>query len=417
MFRTATAADTDAVLGVLMGAFGFQADTPKYRHLRRMLQNAPDQWRVMHHDDRIVGTVHIGDKRLQIGCAAILQGDVGEVAVLPSAHGQGLGSQLMADTVAWMKANRYDLSRLGGLVKFYARFGYLRFPRRYMEFLVGREVGAGASRIQLGQIPIDAGLAAKLKPFDPNVHAEDYARLADEFRQRYQGRLVSDRAAQPPGPNDVFFVFEDDGRVLGYAFAYELDREYTEFEARLVIADLAYPRDKPHVLATLVANLNNIAFRKGYPRITARFPFDPQILRALADIPIHFQVNETYGSVAANMLQIVNLGSLLEKLTPELESRLADSAAPDFRGRIEIDIEKDSAALEIADGRIKPAETANADLRLAIPEFEMMQMVLGMLSFAELLEILTPRPTLTPQTASLLCALFPRKPVWSGNWG
>ncbi|NLX04217.1 MAG: hypothetical protein GXY33_03625, partial [Phycisphaerae bacterium] len=64
MFRTATAADTDAVLGVLMGAFGFQADTPKYRHLRRMLQNAPDQWRVMHHDDRIVGTVHIGDKRL-----------------------------------------------------------------------------------------------------------------------------------------------------------------------------------------------------------------------------------------------------------------------------------------------------------------------------------------------------------------
>ena len=45
---------------------------------------------------------------------------------------------------------------------------------------------------------------------------------------------------------------------------------------------------------------------------------------------------ERQGGHASNMIQILNLAPLLNKITPELESRLRSTSVADWRGEIEI---------------------------------------------------------------------------------
>ena len=58
-------------------------------------------------------------------------------------------------------------------------------------------------------------------------------------------------------------------------------------------------------------------------------PFEPTILSILTEANIAFNLIERQGGHASNMIQIVNLASLLNKITPELESRLRPTSVAD----------------------------------------------------------------------------------------
>lgn len=421
MIRTASKEDIKGILKVLEGAFKVKKESKKWKDWKRLVTEEPENWRVLLLNNQIIGAVHIGKDKLRVGKSAILKGDIGEVSILPEYQHKGYGTELMKDTVAWMRKERYDISRLGGLVKFYSRFGYIRFPRRYIEFSVGSKVKAGASLVEEGEIPLSNKFQSKIKPFNPKEDYSSYIKLYEEFNQVYNGSFIytkREKITYPKcSPNFLNFVFKEEKEILGYLFAEQLEKEYSEFEAEITIGDIGYKRDKPYIFESLIKYINNLACKKRIKRITARIPFDPQILEILSNIPIHFQCIETYGGKGSNMLQIINFHSLFERLTSELEDRLKNSVALSWQGILEMKIEKDKVQLYINKGKIKVVKNKKPNLSIFIKEVYLLKLILGILSFIEIKEILDKKMKFDSLEATLLNDLFLRKRAVSGNWG
>jgi predicted N-acetyltransferase YhbS len=411
--RSAQESDAKDILRVVNEAFhkNLSENSEKYREELQHITAGVAEWRILILDGRVSGTVHIGCEDLKIGRAYIRKGDVGEVAIVPEYQGKGYGNELLKDTVSWMKKERYDISRLGGLRKFYRRFGYLRFPRRYVEFSVGGKWWAGASLVEEGEIPLEKSLERRIRPFNRRKDELSYQCLCKKFNQSYVGFQV---VSTNPG---FFFVFVENNKVLGYISGYRYEKEMTQHEARITITEAGYQRNKPYAFQSLIQYIYNHAFREGISRITGRLPFDPEVIGVLSELPVRFQIVEAYGGSAGNMLQIVNLGSLLTGLIPELKARLKTSLSCSYTGVLEIQIEKDKVQLSINCGDIAIVEKSDPDIVVHIKEFYLLQLILGMLSFSEVRGILNKKITLSPTELLLLNDLFPRRLVYSGNWG
>ena len=95
-----------------------------------------------------------------------MKADVGHVSVHPDYQGQGFGSALMRHCVKWLRHAGYDIARLGGLVRFYSRFGWERLPRRYFEFPI-REVKAGAQTLAPQKVlRLPEGYPGEIRPYN-----------------------------------------------------------------------------------------------------------------------------------------------------------------------------------------------------------------------------------------------------------
>ena len=73
----------------------------------------------------------------------------------------------------------------------------------------------------------------------------------------------------------------------------------------------------------------HIAAERGTNSVSSRLPFEPTVLSILTEANIAFNLIERQEGQASNMIQIVNLASLLNKITPELESRLRPTSVAD----------------------------------------------------------------------------------------
>jgi len=419
--RHAVIDDAKDIIKILAEAFkrdDWKEGTENYIKQLEKVSKSIDNWRVLVDNGKIIGTLEIKRHKLRIGKSVIIKGDVGEVSVLPEYQGKGYGSKLMEDAILWMKKERYDISRLGGLVKFYSRFGYIRFPRRYIEITVGTKARAGASIVEEGEVPIDEKLLSKIRAFDAEKDFTSYIDLVERFETRYNGSLVKEK---PLTANDIevgplFFVFVEDGKVVGYFSGCMYEKDLGGPEGMLTIYNIGYEWERPYVLKTLISYINNLGYREGIKRITIRIPFDPEIIKTISEIPVRFQVIETYGGTSGNMMQIINLKSLFERLVPELEERLKNSTSS-FNGILEIAIEKDSVKIEINKGKIKVIEDKKPDKRVEIKEFYLLQLVLGLISFSEIEEMLDKGEKLKVEEREVLRTLFPRKLVFSSIWG
>ena len=119
-------------------------------------------WRVLLKDNEIIGAIQYGSRKswLRIGKSKIAQGGIGEIGIMPEHQGKGYGTYLMKNTLEWMKTEEYDISRLtvrtlSLATNFYSRFGYLIFPKRYVEFHVENK------------LPIPEAFNPKIRPFNP----------------------------------------------------------------------------------------------------------------------------------------------------------------------------------------------------------------------------------------------------------
>src|SRR5204863_9681591 len=129
MLRPATRDDIPTIVDIECRAF--QRDSADHR--RRVEQHLQHEWSecvLLQESGQIVASAHVARQWLRVGRCAVLKGDVGHVAVPPELQGRGYGTTLMQQLIPFMAANGFHVSRLGGLMKFYARFGYEPFLRR-----------------------------------------------------------------------------------------------------------------------------------------------------------------------------------------------------------------------------------------------------------------------------------------------
>lgn len=427
-FRTGGAGEGEAVFRVLERAFCLEPGSRSWEQKRQEAFRSPESFQVMEREGRIIGVAHVRRDRLRVGRCAIVKGDVGEVSVDPQFQGQGYGSALMQHVVAWMRQQGFHLSRLGGSVRFYSRFGWVPFPRRYVEFPL-TPVRAGALTL-----PPEAGLELSpdlercLRDHDPDHDAAGRRALYHHFNENRTGSLVLEEEggeakpgvpSLPVPPSGPGCVFDRDGEMLGYLLATEYPRDITEFEARLTIGEVAYRRDHPEALEAMLKHALRWAVGRGIRRATARLPFDEEVLGVLRRAGLSFIAAEMETAVASNMLRIVHLPSLLEAILPELEARLAASPYPDWCGRFEVSLESEAVELTVANGRLQVSnppgeEVPPAGFRLATDTATLMRLILGLNGFGE-----TALAAACPDraAAAVLAALFPRQPTASGPWG
>jgi GNAT superfamily N-acetyltransferase len=434
VFRWGTAADGDALHAVTLAAFGKVLHYP-----------SPDTFRVLERDGRIVSVAGVWPIEIQVGKCSFVKGDVGHVATHPDCQGQGYGSALMRDVVGAcgqagaLRERGCQVSRLGGLLKFYARFGWVPFPRRYVDFPL-RNTHAGATVLTPDEfLGLPPDFPGTVRPYDPDYDHEAYARLWQQFNHHRTGAEVR-RFSPPPntliprpaGPRNLASgprsdldplrcVCEIGGEVKAYAFATEYPQQVTEFEAKVTIGDLAYDLAEPRALEGVLRHLLVEACRRGSARASARMPFDERIFAAMTEAGIGYQTFEIRSAPAGNMIQIVDLRALLERIAPELEDRLAASPWRDWSGGFALQCRDERVGLTIESGKIG-TDTISASVAgngvcppfpaITLDQYQAFSLILGLTSLSQLLPM-APRD----EAQQVLSALFPPQPTASGVWG
>lgn len=442
--RRATPADSQGIFETQVDAFGIEEGSIRWERARASAFGHPEEHIVMIEEDtgRVVGLVHIGDEWIQVGRCAVLKGDVGHVSIRSELHGQGLGTRMMQWTVQWMRDNGYHLSRLGGLMHFYSRFGYEPFPRRFVEIDL-QSVHGGGRQILGSEIYGDPGQwPGAVRPYD---EAHDFAarvRLRYDFYYGRSGSPQVAREATPPerpapsDPDALRWVYERDGEVRGYLFAVESPLEARGDETVFSIAEFAYDQAWPDAPGALMRKLMACAAEREPARVTSRLPFDEMLAEAVQLAGVSFERRELHQAVAGNMILVLNLAATLRQVSPELSDRLANSLVADWEGTVEIAIPSRGACpgdqvtsrrggeglpgetcrLLISNGAVSVIECSEpADLSLKMTQTQFVKALFGITALTELEPARMMK--LSSRERYLLDTLFPRTQTGSGPWG
>lgn len=436
--RRGTSDDSPGIFEVQVDAFNVPADSPRRERIRAEAFDRPHEHIVMVEEGgRVLGVVHIGDDRIQVGRCVVRKADVGHVSIRAELQGQGLGTRMMRWTVAHLREQGYHLSRLGGLVHFYSRFGYEPFPRRFVEMRPS-EVRGGQRRIPATEVyPEPTGLPGTLRPYDESRDFADRVRLRYEFHFGRSGTWeVSPEATPPPhpagpDPEGLAWVYERDGAVRGFVIAEESPLEARGDERVFSISDFAYDPAYPDAAGAVIRKLLARIAQYEPVRVTSRLPFDQALMEALTAANVGFELREMHQAVASNMILVLDLAATLRAVGPELSARLQDSLVTDWEGELAMTllrgggrasrapsqaITPDVCRLVIAGGEMRVAEDGgSADLALELTQAQFVKALFGIAALTELPAART--LGLSARERGLLDALFPRTQTGSGPWG
>jgi predicted N-acetyltransferase YhbS len=440
-FRQGTPSDTEALLDLLTRAYKREPGSAAWLLWERSLPNEADRYRLLMADGRLAGAARISRDSVRVGQCVITKGDVGHVGVDPEMQGRGLGTALMKHCVEWMRQNDFDISRLGGLTRFYSRFGWEPFPRRYVELPI-ETVGAGADRLTPDQyLKLPAELAERVRAYNPATDSGARAYVQWKFNENRTGAPAFNRpesdgrvkkgvarlackpcsrehwlqATSGTPPHNLQFVYEREGVIYGYLFARQFPKDHSDFEAQITVEDVAFDGAEGATVEALLKHIMIVGFQRGAARVTARLPFDPLLCAIMSGAGITHKLVELQGGVASNMIQVINLKSLFRKISPELSDRLRRSSAPEVQGILEVSAKEQTAQLLIHNQDIVCVEGQQPDARISTDHATLLKMVLGLQPFGEL--PIQEATGLAPAWSALLSVLFPRQPTYSGNWG
>ena len=416
--RTAVSADAEAVATVTQEAFGGSHG----EWVAQACRATPGEWRVLEHAGRIVSICRVQIHGIRVGRCEINKGDVGHVSTLPEFQGRGFGSELMRDTVAYLKEAHCQIGRLGGLIAFYSRFGWVPFPRRYYEFPL-EAVRGGVQTLQPDEyLQPPKGFRGRIVPYDPARHHDGRVRLHEALNRTRSGSIVIAWGPAPsggkadPDTTGLRLACEIEGEVAGYVFAFERPADHTAFEAQVEIGETAFDYEHPEALGALIAQVLRVAHERGAKRATGRLPFDERVESALRAAGVPYHLVEIHTAPASNMIRIVDLLALLKRIAPELEARLAASAVAEWRGQIAFCLDDgQSAVVEARGGSMSVWDCTSGEFRVDLDQATMLKLVLGLRSFGECAVV---KGDGDGRFAADACnVLFPRQAAACGVWG
>jgi predicted N-acetyltransferase YhbS len=314
-FRQATKADECEILSVMSSAFNREPGSPKYlRDESRIRASVSDHY-VLEVDGQICGAVHIKSDEIQVGSCAIRKADVGEVSIAAKAQGRGLGTDMMHAVVSTLRQAGYHISRLGGYRKFYQSFGWLPFPRGYIDFALSGLTSRGGFTDPVSYLdrPEEDRNIRPYTTSDAGVCAEIYLKFN---AGRTGASPVRSFGSEESSPLEIVYV--RDRKVEGYLLASQNARPHTGFSTAISIRDAATDPADLRPLAELIRFTLRKAAISGAPGVSARLPLDPELYDLYRDASTGFVPTLWQSSEGWNMLQVLSFRMLLETILPEL---------------------------------------------------------------------------------------------------
>jgi len=410
--RRARAEDVEEIHSVMTSAFGVEPGSERWESWRRLAEGWRD-FLVMELGGRIVGAVRIKGERLRYGeNATIIKGDVGYVSVRRELQGRGLGTRLMGEAVRFMREEGMHISRLGGLIKFYSRFGYVPFPRRFYEFPLD-PARAGAATIPPEEyLALPSDEEARIRPYEPGRDWRKRWELYKCFNRGLIGPIAEPSSPRPesggPDESGLRWVYEEDG-LRGYVFAH---RSGDEAEIHGAF-DLSHPSALPSLVRKILIELR----RRDTRRVLGRLPFDHEVERRLVEGGVGFLLREVCSYPASNMLLLIDLKRFVEAAAPEWSERMRRRiGSPPWTGKVELRVGGQAAEVEISSEGVGAVEgRSEPDVSLAFDPRDFLLMALGYRGFDEIAGSI--RGHIPSRLASLLSALFRREPTAAGPLG
>lgn len=310
--------------------------------------------------------------------------------------------QALEDTLKAMQANGYDLS-LGCMVDptVFGAAGYIRaFPETHF-YLRTEDMPTGD--LSVGPLP------ASIEAFS----TEDFDGLVDRFAELYnqENALVTGTAVRPtyryskvPGGYHGTLWRDADGAIDGYVLFYRP----SETDAVLSVEESAGTfEDRLHVLEHLARQwgCNEVEF--------FRQPYNSplgQYLRRL-DVRLH----RGYRKTQKHMIRIINLASLMEKLTDEFSQRLEQSHLKEWRGDLTIFDEQEQVTLRIEHAQCTVQTIPQPSQHSIHGELALAQLVIGTDEPMHIVE--QHQLMLTGDAAILIPVLFPAQHPQMANHG
>jgi hypothetical protein len=317
-----------------------------------------------------------------------------------------------------MGENGFHVTRLGGLMQFYSRFGYEPFPRRYIKIPVAPMDSfiKGVKWSDIRSIPEE--LSARVRRYHP---ARDYV-FVHALRQAYNegrpGSFIPDKPGPAPSagpdPNGLEFVYEENGALRGYLKGSLENVHARDAELSYRLNDFAMDFGYPKACEALFKTFIWEAARMAPTVISARLPYDERLFAAINEADIAFEVAEMRQAADGNMMQVLNLPALLEAIAPELSARLVDAGACLWQGRLHIVLPGQQGWLEVTKKSVYAVHDGPVDMVVKTTHATFLKWVFGISGFSE---FSTSFSSLIPAQRLLLSVLFPRLPCASGPWG
>ncbi len=125
--RDASPHELDDIVRLTARAFEVHGRPPAtWDRLRRDPDNRHTTQRVGVSDGRVVATLRLYWRDLEVASARLPIAVIGDVAVDPEQQGRGLGHAMLTDTIQLLRKRGVVLARLAGLASFYGRFDFFR---------------------------------------------------------------------------------------------------------------------------------------------------------------------------------------------------------------------------------------------------------------------------------------------------
>ena len=356
-----------------------------------------DQTRVVVVDKRVVATLRIWERRMRIGSSIVTMGGFGGVCTHPDYRGLGYATELMKNAVEYMQNANYDIGVLFSIIpgKFYSNLGWAPLTLEGFQ-IVPHHVGTFEDTNW------------RVEKFDEARDLNQVATLYDEYNLCHSGTIVRPRSYWNMAPSrirDVLpsIVVRHKDMLSGY-----LNFHIEDKKARIL--EVAFDREDPTSLSTLVMYLLNICDQQQVEKIYGSIPYQ----HPLVDLVVEGCAGDLFliGD-SSMMLYVVNLLSLLRKLLPELQSRIDASENQLQPVSIRIETRDQQAVLRLHDsGILQIFDLDEEAVCVKLPDRFFWRMLLGEASWDQLEPTLKVHGFSVPQEVStLFSVLFPQKIV------
>ena len=306
-------------------------------------------------DGKVASVVQIFDRPMRIGNCAIRMGGVGSVGTDPAYRRAGYSSEVLRDTVQYMRTAGYDLSMLStGIQSHYAKAGWVVYPTYNTEVTLPST---------LGELPGDA----TVEQYEPNRDLPELGPIFDQFNASRTGTFLKNeeywvnRPTWRPYDPSLYWIAKQGEKTVAYLL--------TE---RWVIGEFAYLPEAEEAMIALFCHFFRCAKAEGVTEINALTPSESR------------KIFETMGCSVRRrersniMALITNFGSLLTKIKPLLEARLKDSDFSAWTGAIRIRYEADGRTLIIRDGEISIAgDSESPKIDLILSQEQLLKLLIG----------------------------------------
>lgn len=416
-FRWARPDEGPTVLEVISSAFGWSDHSGQQRQAQRLTDTQSDRFRLVEIDGAVIGAAYIYQVPLYVGQCVVRLGYIGLVSVRRSRQRRGHGSALISDVLTCLRNDGCDVARLSGWVSYYQRFGFVPFPRRFVEFPL-KDLVVGPSTVPIEQLLSPNESCGTVRPYDPESHREPCEQLLERFNRFRTGASAEPISGRfhplhAVDPQPSRFVYESVGNIFGYVDTHLFPVDVSSFEAAVNLYDVAFDLTAPAAVGELIKHVLLRAFKRGAHRATARLPWDPRLLRLLRNARLVTEQVELYNPISGNMLCIVDLERLIHCIEPELSRRWVEQGLS-VRGNVSLKIGNDQVSLTLADDKVcVTAGEAQTDMAVGLGQDDFLRLLLGL----NPVEQLASAADLDAPARRILGILFPVQSTACQLWG